>query len=130
VLGVRDVGGDVLSVAHQAVKGMVAGGAEMGADVATVAQSAVRGVMEAARETGGNVGEATQAAAQGAREAAGALSQTAVEAVTDVLVGVAAGMQDVLWAMLPRRASTTASGPSPSPPSAGPAPTQQRDPQG
>jgi len=109
---------------------MVAGGAEMGADVATVAQSAVRGVIEAARETGGNVGEAAQAAAQGALEAAGALSHTAVEAVTNVLVGVVEDVKDVLWSILPRGASTTASGQSSSPSSAGPASPEQRDTQG
>jgi hypothetical protein len=75
--------------------------------VATVATSAVRGGVEAARETGGNVGEATQAAAQGALEAAGALSHTAVKAVTDVLVGAVEGVKDILGAVLPRTSSTT-----------------------
>jgi hypothetical protein len=87
-------------------------------------------VMEAARETGGNTGEVAQAAARGTLEAAGAVSRTAVDAVTDVLVGVVAGVKDVPGAMLPRGALTTASGPSSSPPSTGPALTQQQDTQG
>jgi hypothetical protein len=86
--------------------------------------------MEAARETGGNTGEAAQAAAQGTLEAAGTLSRAAVDAVTDVMVGVVAGVKDVLGAMLPRGALTTASGPSSSPLSTGPALTQQQDTQG
>lgn len=48
-MGVYDVGGDVLTVAHQAAKGTVVGAVEIGADVGAVANSVVRGVIEATR---------------------------------------------------------------------------------
>jgi hypothetical protein len=127
---VRDGGANGLRVAHDAVKGTVARATEMETAIATAAQRAMRGVMEAAHETGGSTGETTQAAAQGTLEAAGTRSRAAVDAVTDVMVGVVAGVTDVLGAMLPRGAWPTASGPSSSPQSTGPALTQQQDTQG
>ncbi len=93
VMGVSDVGGDVVAVATTTVERAVKGAAEIGADVSVIARRAVDGVIEATREVGGNVEQVAKTSVEGAIEAAGSIGNTAVRAVTDVLVGIVGGSE-------------------------------------
>jgi hypothetical protein len=124
IMGVGDVGGDVVAVASQTVRGAVQGASEVGADVSLVARRAVDGVIEATREIGGNVEETAKVAVGGAIEAAGSIGVTAVRAAREILVGVVEGVKGVANSALPKTAQKMAGGPvenpkAPSPPHSG-----------
>jgi hypothetical protein len=61
----------------------------------------VDGVIEATKEIGGNVENVAKVAVSGAIEAAGTIGNTAVKAVTGVLLGVVEGVKEVASAALP-----------------------------
>jgi hypothetical protein len=55
----------------------------------------VDGVAEGVKETGGNVAESTRAAARGALQTAATLGTLAVEAVRQVMAGLAEGVDEI-----------------------------------
>lgn len=57
---------------------------------------------------GGNLGVAAKAAVGGAIDAAGTLGQSALRAVTDILVGTVEGVKEVAGAVLPKPAAPPA----------------------
>jgi len=106
IMGVSDVGGDVLSVAKQVIRGTVKGAAEIGADVGQVARRTVDGIIEGAKETGANAEEMAKVTVNGAIEAAGSIGNTAVKAVRDVLVNAVEGVKDIASSALADIASS------------------------
>ena len=65
------------------------------------------GVIEATKEIGGNVEEVAQVAVGGAIETAGAIGNTALKAVKDMLVGVVEGVKEIASAALPKPRTTS-----------------------
>lgn len=103
VMGVSDVGGDIIEAAKQTVQAAVTGAAEVGADSAMAGKKAADGVIEATKEVGGNVEEAAKAAVTGAIHAAAAISGTAVQALKEIAVNVIASGKDVFSTAIPKR---------------------------
>jgi len=109
VMGVHDVGDDVVVASFEIMRSVVKHAAVVGADVGVVARRAVDGVIEAAAETGGNVSKVGKSAIEGAIEEAGKISKMAVITVKEVLHGAMASVE----------ASSRAKASSPATPRAG-----------
>jgi hypothetical protein len=104
VMGVHDVGGDVITASFETMRSLIRHAATIGADVGTVTRNAIDGVIEATVETGGNVTQVGKKAIEGAIEEAASVSNMAVKAVRDVLIGVAGSVGQTLGAAMPQGA--------------------------
>jgi len=101
VIGVHDVGGDVVTASSETVRSIIKHAATIGADIGVVARRAVDGVIEAAVETGGNVAQIGKHAVEGAIEEAGKVSNMTVKTVKEVLIGIVGSLDETIGA-LPR----------------------------
>jgi hypothetical protein len=66
--------------------------AAVGGDIGSVARSSVQGVIEGGAEVGGNVAAMTTAAVNGAIEGARTIGNTALQAVSQLLVATVGGI--------------------------------------
>ena len=101
VLGVADVGGDIVGAAAATARAAVQVASSRSADIGMVVQQALRGVAEAAAELGENAGKLAEAGAKGAIEAAATLGTTAADAAHKVLGSLSEGVTSVLRTIVP-----------------------------
>ncbi len=103
IMGVGDVGGDVIMAARETARAAVSSAAEVGGDLAMVARRAVDGVIEAtARRPAVTRPRSPRPPPAAPWRPPAPSSNTAVATVRDVLVGIAGGIEDVVGAVLPK----------------------------
>ena len=79
-------------------RGLIKGTAEVGGDVATVARNAVESAIDSAKGIGVRAEDAAAAAANGAVSAAGSFGENTVNSVTNVVTGTISGVRVVVRA--------------------------------
>jgi hypothetical protein len=96
------VANETINVSKDVFKGALKATEEVGTGLLVTTKDVAKGIILGVADVGGDVAQVAKAAAGGAIDAAGTLGQSAVKAVSGILVGAVAGVKDVVGAAWPK----------------------------